>query len=89
MKELQITQLNYDDLSKKVNKFCLSNNGRGKECASYIQICQGEEILYLESDAMEPEDARFSRDLNWVSPALKHVYELGIAVGESRGRNKQ
>lgn len=36
----------------------------------------GREIL-RESDRMEPEDARFHRDMHWVPEAIKTAYKLG------------
>jgi hypothetical protein len=55
-----------------------SDNGCGQENAGYLIVTDtGGEIVVFESDAMEPEDASFSRDLNWIINALQKVYELG------------
>lgn len=56
----------FEDLPDWVDrKIGLSNNGSGKEYASYIIIEDGDyKVCY--SDAMEPEDASFSRDLSWI-----------------------
>jgi hypothetical protein len=54
-----------------------SNNGAGMEYAGYIRVIRNGETLYLLSDAMEPEDASFYRDLSWVSNVIAHAYELG------------
>ena len=56
------------------NEKYLSNNGSGKECASYIVIAdrKGRRIY---SDAMEPEDARFDRDLSWIVEELNLLNE--------------
>jgi hypothetical protein len=58
---------------------CASNNGSGKEYANYIRITRNGSTVWLESDAMEPEDARFSRDLQWIVEALRYAYECGRA----------
>jgi hypothetical protein len=36
---------------------------------------QGHRVVY--SDAMEPEDCKFSRDLKWIKPALEYAYLAG------------
>lgn len=41
------------------------------------------ETLLLESDAIEPEDKTFFRDLGWVIPWLMKAYELGWKDAES------
>ncbi|HAR33376.1 MAG TPA: hypothetical protein DCR95_04605 [Desulfobacter sp.] len=53
------------------------NNGPGKEYASYLIIKHKGEIIRIQSDAMEPEDANFLRDLWWIKDALIQAYELG------------
>jgi len=51
------------------------NNGCGKECANYIRIDWGDRTsIDVFSDAMEPEDATFSRDLSWVIAAITKAY---------------
>lgn len=62
--------LSYEDLPDWVDKkYGLSNNGCGKEDASYIVIEDGDyKVCY--SDAMEPEDASFGRDLSWIISEL-------------------
>ena len=66
----------YKDLTPDEDCY-LSENGRGKEYASYIRIKHDGETFALYSDAMEPEDARFSRDLSWIIDALQTAFELG------------
>lgn len=68
----------FDDLSAD-EKLYASDNGSGKEYASYVRVTHNGETIYLESDACEPEDKGFSRDLNWVVDAIRKAYELGMA----------
>ena len=57
---------NYEELPDWVNKeMGLSNNGAGKEDANYIVIEDGEHKAVY-SDAVEPEDATFGRDFDWI-----------------------
>ncbi len=62
---MNITIVSYENLPNWVNRAFLSSNGAGKENANYILIEDGD---YKEcySDAMEPEDCRFTRDLSWI-----------------------
>ena len=63
-----------DQLPSWVYKDELPENGVGSEDASYIVIdIEGYQKIY--SDAMEPEDARFSRDLNWIAGELFDMYK--------------
>lgn len=59
------------------DKWCLSNNGAGKEYATYLVEFLNGEIFKVNSDAMEPEDASFTRDLRWIQGALEKAYQLG------------
>lgn len=72
--EVKIQQ--YNDLSDD-EKACASNNGSGKEYASYLRVEYNGGTIVLENDAMEPEDVRFYRDLSWVQVAILAAYELG------------
>ncbi len=65
----KVSLVSFDDL-KKEEQEDQPNNGAGKEYASYILIESpfGRRIY---SDAMEPEDAVFYRDLNWIVDELK------------------
>lgn len=38
-------------------------------------------VIATESDAIEPEDATFARDLKWIPDLLQTVYELGKQDG--------
>lgn len=74
--KLVVEIVSYDDLEEE-EKEGVSNNGSGKEYASYIRVIHDGSILFVESDAMEPEDAKFGRDLNWIVNALNTCYKLG------------
>ncbi len=76
---------NYEDLSDD-DRVGISHNGWGPEYASYVRVIHRGKTIYLESDAMEPEDARFSRDLNWVVSALMNAYCIGLDEGERRAK---
>ena len=73
---LEVKLQHYSDLSDN-EKENVSDNGSGKEYADYIRILHNGETILLESDAMEPEDAMFCRDLNWIIEALRDCYNLG------------
>ena len=72
----EVKALNYEDLSE-TEKEDVPNNGSGKEYASYIKVIHNGETILLDSDAMEPEDATFGRDLSWIPKMLRTCYELG------------
>lgn len=57
--------VSYEGLPDWVDKKYLPNNGHGKENASYVVI-EDEEYKACYSDAMEPEDSIFDRDLSWI-----------------------
>lgn len=59
----------------------MPDNGSGKEYAGYIRITYDGKTLAIHSDAMEPEDATFGRDLSWIDEALREAYELGKKDG--------
>lgn len=70
----------YQDLSETEKKG-VSDNGFGKEYASYLRVTHNGKTLLLESDAMEPEDVRFYRDLAWVKDMIQEAYMLGYRDG--------
>jgi len=74
---LKVTYERYNDLSKG-ETYDVSNNGHGKEYAGYLRVTHKGDTILLESDAMEPEDCTFSRDLNWVKNAIQTAYMLGL-----------
>ena len=78
---IKIQQLSYDDLTNEEKREA-SDNGIGKEYADYIKITRFDKTILLESDAMEPEDITFSRDLGWIIPTLQKMYDLGLEDGK-------
>ncbi len=82
-----VTKCNYTELTEAIKNpefviDSLPNNGYGKEFASYLILKHNETVLAVESDAMEPEDATFYRDLSWIKQALELVYKLGYEDAE-------
>ncbi len=69
-----IRQVSYDELTQEEKESGLSNNGSGKEYASYI-IIEDVDGKRIYSDAMEPEDSRFFRDLDWIIDELNKLKE--------------
>lgn len=80
MTDYKVSILSFDDLTEEERDW-QPDNGGGKDSAQYLKIEYKGEVIAIESDAMEPEDVRFSRDLNWIKSALEKAYELG--KGES------
>jgi len=74
---LKVETLSFKGLSDD-EKDGVSNNGFGKEYANYIKITHNGVVVLLESDAMEPEDAIFGRDLSWVADMLEKCYDFGV-----------
>ncbi len=77
---MKIEIVSYSDLTEE-QKAKQPNNGHGKEDASYVRISHKGKVLFCESDAMEPEDAIFCRDLNWIVDALGDCYQVGYDEG--------
>lgn len=77
---LTVELVDFNTLSD-AEKMGASNNGSGKEYANYIRVSCDGTTLYLESDAMEPEDCSFGRDLSWIVGALRACYEVGKRDG--------
>lgn len=73
----QVQIQTFKDLSE-AEKEAVPNNGSGREYANYLRVTHKGRTLFLESDASEPEDASFSRDLSWIVGALRQAYELGL-----------
>ena len=84
MSKWEIKLFDYDSLPKEIDKEFLSNNGGGKEWADYLVLYLDGEVYDYCSDAMEPEDKCFSRDLSfimdWVNTIIKD-YE-GVITDE-------
>ena len=75
---LEINSIDFDDLTEEQQED-QPDNGSGKEYANYLKITHGGVVVAIHSDAMEPEDCGFNRDLRWVEGAIKQAYELGKA----------
>ena len=73
---LEVTRPRFEELTED-ERANVSNNGSGKEYAGYIKVTHDGATILLENDAMEPEDARFCRDLSWIQGIIKKAYELG------------
>jgi len=73
---LDVKMIYFDDLTED-EKEDQPDNGRGIEDSTYIRITHDSRTIAIHSDAMEPEDCIFGRDLNWVVGAIKSAYELG------------
>ena len=71
---------NYDSLSKS-EKENSSNNGSGAKYASYLRVIHNGKTILLESDAMEKEDAIFTRDLSWIKDIIFKAYQIGLQEG--------
>ena len=84
MSKFEVKIQSFEDLSEK-EQLGVSNNGYGKEYANYLRVLELGDTVYLESDAMEPEDARFTRDLSWVKEAIEYAYKCGLEDGKDGG----
>lgn len=86
---MKVELLDFDQLPPELQvRGIVSNNGCGRECANYLRITHGETLLFLGSDAMEPEDARFTRDLAWVKDMIEQAYEIGKSERTPAGREE-
>lgn len=65
----------FEDLTEEEQED-VPNNGCGKDMATYIRITDNDETRVY-SDAMEPEDTTFYRDLSWIAPELEAAYNQG------------
>lgn len=61
-----------ENLPDWVDRQFLSDNGSGKDYANYLVIEDGEHRACY-SDAMEIEDCRFTRDLDWIKTELERL----------------
>lgn len=85
---LKVELVGYDDLTKEEQEF-QPNNGSGKEYANYVRVSDAGKTLIILSDAVEPEDARFSRDFREVVDAIDLAYKTGIKHGKLIGDSKK
>lgn len=82
---LKVNVVSFQELTKEEQEL-QPNNGCGKECANYIKMTDGSETVMILSDAVEPEDATFSRDFSNVVSAIKKAYKIGIRDGKRFNR---
>lgn len=73
---MKVSIVKYDDLPED-KKERASNNGCGKKYANYLRIEWDEENIEYHSDAVEPEDATFTRDFYWIKEALLLAFNEG------------
>jgi hypothetical protein len=85
--DFEVTLCTFEELTP-AEQAGTSTNGCGKEYANYIRVKRGSQTIWLESDAMEPEDARFTRDLSWIKEALDYAYQCGIADGRRQAKQE-
>ena len=78
---LEVNELRFDDLTEEQQEN-VPDNGDGKDYASYIEIRLDGKLVDTFSDAMEPEDASFSRDLSWIPAVIKAAYKVGLEEGK-------
>ena len=78
---LKVNLVSFEDLTEE-EKEIQPNNGCGKEYANYIKITDGYKTVMILSDAVEPEDARFSRDFRDFVDAIEKAYKIGIRDGK-------
>lgn len=70
---MKTTICSFLDLPDWVDETKLPNNGGGKESYLLIEDEAGQRVY---SDAMEPEDCRFYRDLEWIKTELDRAHEM-------------
>ena len=73
---LEVTNVCFEELTED-ERDEQPNNGNGKEYADYLKITYGGNTIAIHSDAMEPEDCGFRRDLRWIEGLIVKAYELG------------
>ncbi|MDH5161483.1 hypothetical protein [Heyndrickxia oleronia] len=78
---LKVNLVSFDDLTEEEQQL-QPNNGWGKEYANYIRITDGAETVMILSDAFEPEDGTFTRDLCYVVDAINEAYKIGLRDGK-------
>ena len=71
----EIKLFDYDNLPQEINRDFLSNNGCGKEYANYLVLYLNGKVYSYESDAIEPEDKTFTRDLNFIQTWINIIID--------------
>jgi len=66
----------WEDLTEE-EMLSVPDNGCGKEYANYLEVDFGNGDTELYSDAMESEDATFTRDLDWIIGLVERAFEAG------------
>lgn len=82
---LKIELVKFGDLTDE-EKEEQPNNGCGKDNARYIKLSNAGKTLMIISDAVEPEDATFTRDFRKVINAIQLAYKCGISDGKKLRR---
>lgn len=72
----KVESLTYEQLTEEEQEQ-VPDNGAGKELAHYIRITNDYRTAVY-SDAMEPEDTKFTRDLAWVQKEIEQAYAMGL-----------
>jgi len=69
-----------------------SDCGSGKEYANYLFVdFEDGKMREVYSDAMEPEDCLFIRDLSWIKDLVERAFQSGkyVALKENLGNEKE
>lgn len=74
--------VDWEDLNEQ-ERLEQPDSGSGADCACYLRILHNGKVVAVYSDAMEPEDCTFYRNLSWIGSALKGAYERGLADQEA------
>lgn len=82
---LKVELVSFHDLTGEEKKV-QPNNGCGKEYANYIKLVDRGNTAMILSDAFEPEDGTFTRDLRDVIDAIEYAYTTGVKDGKKLGR---
>ena len=78
---LEVKVCRYEDVPEDY-KENVPDNGAGKEYATYLIVKFDGKVVRVESDAMEPEDCTFGRDLSWIPDAIQDAYVAGVEDGK-------
>lgn len=74
---MNVTLVYYEDLPEDERYNKPNCFGNGREDANYLKVeIPGQDTVYF-SDAMEPEDARFTRGMAWIQRTIIDAYQAG------------
>jgi len=76
MMMIEVKILKYDDLPEE-----LKEEYKHFTYHYFLMVYHNGELIFKESDYMEPEDAIFYRDLSWIPDIIKKAYKLGVKDG--------